>query len=76
MHIGDIELLIFINISGLEEFEAKVDKIANGQVDNSWIGQLYQQFSSNIDIDGYKIDDYDIGGRESLEPLQFVYKML
>ena len=60
----------------MEEFEDKVDKIANGEVDNSWISQLYQQFSSNIDIDGYKIDDYDIGGRESLEPLQFVYKML
>ena len=71
MHIGDIELLIFINISGLEEFEDKVDKIANGQVDNSWIGQLYQQFGSNIDIDGYKID---IGGKESLE--LFLYKFL
>ena len=46
----------------MEEFEDKVDKIANGQVDNSWIGQLYHQFSSNIDIDGSKINEYNIGG--------------
>ena len=62
IHIGNLKLLIFFNISGLEEFEDKVDKIANGQVDNSWIGQLYQQFISNIDIDGSKINKYDIGG--------------
>ena len=46
----------------MEEFEDKVDKIANGQVDNSWNGQLYQQFISNIDNDGSKINKYDIGG--------------
>ena len=57
-----------ITISGLEEFEDKVDKIANGQDDNSWIGQLYQQFSSNIGIDGSKIDDDDIGDKDGLEP--------
>jgi len=54
--------------AGLEEFEDKVDKIANGQDDNSWIGQLYQQFSSNIGIDGSKIDDDDIGDKDGLEP--------
>lgn len=53
---------------GLEEFEDKVDKIANGQDDNSWIGQLYQQFSSNFGIDGSKLDDDDIGDKEGLEP--------
>ena len=52
----------------MEEFEDKVDKIANGQDDNSWIGQLYQQFSSNIGIDGSKIDDDDIGDKDGLEP--------
>merc|ERR1712045_615012 len=55
-------------MEGLEEFEDKVDKIANGQDDNSWIGQLYQQFSSNIGIDGSKIDDDDIGDKDGLEP--------
>ena len=38
-----------------------MDKIANGQDDESWIGQLYNQFSTNLGIDGGKIDDEDIG---------------
>merc|ERR1712045_882141 len=54
--------------SGLEEFEDKVDKIANGQDDESWIGQLYNQFSTNLGIDGGKIDDEDIGSMDGLEP--------
>ena len=54
--------------TGLEEFEDKVDKIANGQDDNSWIGQLYQQFSNNFGMDGSVIDDEEIGDKEGLEP--------
>ena len=52
-----------------------MDKIANGQEDNSWIGQLYQQFSSTIGIDGSKIDDDDIGDKEGLKFLEFAYKL-
>lgn len=54
--------------SGLEEFEDKVDKIANGQEDDSWIGQLYNQFSSSLGIDGAKVDDADLGSKDGLEP--------
>ena len=54
--------------AGLEEFEEKVDKIANGQDDNTWIGQLYQQFSNSLGIDGSSIDDKDLGSQEGLEP--------
>ena len=45
-----------------------MDKIANGQDDESWIGQLYNQFSTNLGIDGGKIDDADIGSMDGLEP--------
>ena len=45
-----------------------MDKIANGQDDESWIGQLYNQFSTNLGIDGGKIDDEDIGSMDGLEP--------
>ena len=55
-------------ISGLEEFEDKVDKIASGQDEESWIGQLYNQFSNNFGIDGDKIDDAEIGSMDGLEP--------
>ena len=63
----NFNLTLFI-IVGLEEFEDKVDKIANGQDDESWIGQLYNQFSTNLGIDGGKIDDEDIGSMDGLEP--------
>ena len=53
-----------------------MDKIANGQDDNSWIGQLYQQFSSNFDIHDSKLDDNDIRDKEGLELLVFAYKLL
>jgi len=53
---------------GLEEFEDKVDKIANGQDDDSWIGQIYNTFSSNFGMDGSKIDDSELGPKEGLEP--------
>ena len=51
-------------MTGLEEFEDKVNKIAIGEDNNSWIGQIYEQFSSNFDIDGSKLDDDDIGDKE------------
>ncbi len=54
-------------ISGLEEFEDKVDKIANGQDDDSWIGQLYRQFSSSFGIDGAEINDSGLD-KDGLEP--------
>ena len=66
---------IYFLVSGLEEFEDKVDKIAIGEDNNSWIGQLYQQFSSNFGIDGSKLDDDDIGDKEGLKLLEFVYKL-
>ena len=52
----------------MEEFEDKVDKIASGQDDDSWIGQLYNQFSSNFGMDGSKVEDSEIGSLEGLEP--------
>ncbi len=45
-----------------------MDKIANGQEDDSWISQLYRQFSANLGIDGAKIDPSEIGSQEGLEP--------
>jgi len=54
--------------SGLEEFEDKVDKIASGQEDDSWIGQIYNTFSSNLGMDGSKVDDSELGPKEGLEP--------
>ena len=46
-----------------------MDKIANGQEDDSWIGQLYNQFSSSFGIDGAQIDNSEMGeDQEGLEP--------
>ena len=56
------------SFTGLEEFEDKVDKIASGQDDDSWIGQIYNTFSSNFGMDGSKVDDSEIGPQEGLEP--------
>ena len=56
------------SFTGLEEFEDKVDKIASGQDDDSWIGQIYNTFSSNFGMDGSKIDDSELGPKEGLEP--------
>jgi len=53
---------------GLEEFEDKVDRIASGQDDDSWIGQIYNTFSSNFGMDGSKVDDSELGPKEGLEP--------
>jgi len=55
-------------LAGLEEFEDKVDKIANGQDDDSWIGQIYNTFSNNFGIDGSKVNDSELGPQEGLEP--------
>ena len=59
---------IYSSFAGLEEFEDKVDKIANGQDDDSWIGQLYNTFSSNFGMDGSKIDNTELGPKDGLEP--------
>ena len=67
---------IYFLVSGLEEFEDKVDKIAIGEDKNSWIGQLYQQFSSNLGIDGSKLDDDDIGDKEGLELTKYSIKYI
>lgn len=32
----------------MEEFEGKVDKIAAGQEDNSWISKLYQNYNKTF----------------------------
>lgn len=53
---------------GLEEFEDKVDKIANGQDGDSWISQLYNKFSSSLGVDGNSVDAMDMGDPEGLEP--------
>ena len=58
----------FLFLAGLEEFEDKVDKIANGQDDDSWIGQIYNTFSNNFGIDGSKVNDSELGPQEGLEP--------
>ena len=53
-------------ISGLEEFEEKIDKIAEGQddADGSWISQIYNQFSFfNDDVDN-KLTEADMDGIE------------
>ena len=53
-------------ISGLEEFEEKIDKIAEGQddADGSWISQIYNQFSYfNDDVDN-KLTEADMDGIE------------
>lgn len=59
---------IYSSFAGLEEFEDKVDKIANGQDDDSWIGQIYNTFSSNFGMDGSKVGDSELGPKEGLEP--------
>jgi len=65
---GLISRLQDIVYMGLEEFEDKVDKIASGQDDDSWIGQIYNTFSSNFGMDGSKVDDSELGPKEGLEP--------
>ncbi|XP_059097349.1 uncharacterized protein LOC131891730 isoform X2 [Tigriopus californicus] len=51
-------------LSGLEEFEDKVDKLAHGQGDeNSWIGNLYHKFKGSfMGVEGNTIE------QDGLEP--------
>ena len=51
-------------ISGLEEFEEKVDKIAEGQdTGDSWISQIFNQFSFLNDVDN-QFTETDLDGIE------------
>ena len=51
--------------SGLEEFEEKIDKIAEGEDDgeNSWISKIYNQFSFFNDGEN-SLDESDMDGLE------------
>merc|ERR1711863_254607 len=51
--------------SGLEEFEEKIDKIAEGEDDgeNSWISKIYNQFSFFNDGDN-SLEENDMDGLE------------
>merc|ERR1712050_4367 len=52
-------------ITGLEEFEEKIDKIAEGQDggDDSWISKIYNQFSFFNEVDD-QLTDSDMDGLE------------
>jgi hypothetical protein len=39
---------VVATLAGLEEFENKVDQIAAGHEENSWISALYKKFSDNF----------------------------
>ena len=51
--------------SGLEEFEEKIDKIAEGQDsgDDNWISKIYNQFSFFNDVDN-SLSESDLDGIE------------
>ena len=52
------------HFSGLEEFEEKVDKIAEGQdTRDSWISQIFNQFSFLNDVDN-QFTETDLDGIE------------
>ena len=58
-------------MKGLEEFENKIDKIASGHDDDSWIGQLYNQYSKTLlanDRDRTNVSAFSLDG---LEPPMF-----
>ena len=52
-------------ITGLEEFEEKIDKIAEGEDDgeNSWISKIYNQFSFFNDGEN-SLEENDMDGLE------------
>ncbi len=53
---SDIYSAFFMDwVTGLEEFENKVDQIAAGQEENSWISGLYNRLSENFGGTDYKI---------------------
>ena len=60
------------HIKGLEEFENKVERIAQegeNSEDDSWLGRIYQQFKHLMkDEDGSEPDRYNV---EGLEPPMF-----
>ena len=54
-----------MTIKGLEEFENKVDQIAAGHEENSWISSLYKKFSDNfISGNADAIQDDQMDGME------------
>ena len=57
-------------LKGLEEFENKIDKIASGHDDDSWIGQLYNQFSTSL-LDQPADDGLSNTDADGLEPPVF-----
>lgn len=64
MHIFVFKFLRFIFL-GLEEFEEKIDKIAEGQDsgDDNWISKIYNQFSFFNDVDN-SLTEGDLDGIE------------
>ena len=52
----------------MEEFENKIDKIASGQDDDSWLGQLYSKMSESL-LDNPSNES--TGSLEGLEPPMF-----
>jgi len=61
----DLEEISHILILGLEEFEEKIDKIAEGQDggDDNWISKIYNQFSFFNEVDD-QLTDADMDGLE------------
>ena len=57
---------------GLEEFEHKVDRIAQGEdsEDNTWLGKIYQQFK-HLMKDEEGVQDNEKYKVEGLEPPMF-----
>ena len=54
----------FFIIVGLEEFEEKVDKIADGKISgDDWISKIYNQFSFFNDVDN-QLTETDLDGIE------------
>ena len=46
--------------SGLDEFEEKIDKLADGKADSDWISQLYSKFSPDIRENVVPEQDWDV----------------
>jgi len=46
-------LFCFLLFQGLEDFENKIDKLAEGETeeDNSWVGRLYREYKEQEDDD-------------------------
>lgn len=61
-----IRIFLYLwTILGLEEFEEKIDKIAEGQDhgEDNWISRIYNQFSFFNDVDN-SLADTDMDGIE------------